>query len=256
MHPVTKFALIMALLGAASEPAIAQQVQHESRGYYLEGAGGANWLGKSDGFYQLRPDHPLLPNLELPASTSYETGWAIAGRYGYAWLSGLRADVELSYRHNKVDKSDFTGTDGVIFFPATDPGAHGHVRSIAVIVNAYYDFINTTGITPYLGAGIGAANVGGKYQSSFEPITQHANTLKDSDWGFAVQAIGGVSIALSPQLSLVADYRYLRAFDISTSEQQFPPAGPAQAFAAARIGGRGDYENHTVMLGLRYSFRK
>lgn len=60
-------------------------------------------------------------------------------------------------------------------------------------------------------------------------------------------------MALSRNLSLVADYRYFKAFDISLSEEQ--PVAPANpTFAAARLRGSGDYENHRVMVGLRYSF--
>lgn len=244
---------IVVLFGVTSGSAIAQSPSGAAnRGLYIEGAGGINWLSETEGFYQLRPDHPLLPNMELPASTDYDTGWGIAGRLGYAWTSGLRIDGEISYRRNEVAKSKFVGTDGVNFFNQTDEGASGHVRQIAIMANAYYDFINSTGITPYIGGGLGVANVQGEFTSSFHVPTQQADHLSDSDWGFAAQAIGGVSIALSRNLSLVADYRYFRAFDISLSEEQpLAPANPT--FAAARIGGRGDYENHAVMIGLRYS---
>jgi len=224
-------------------------------GIYVEGAGGVNWLDDSTGFYTLRPDHPIpaLQNREFPSTTDYETGLGISGRLGYAMASGLRVDAEIAYRENDVKGSTFLATNGVNDFTARDDGATGHARSIALMANAYYDFLNSSGITPYVGGGIGAANVGGKYTSSFEPITQHANTIDDSDWGFAAQAIGGVSVALSSSLSLVADYRYLKVFDISTFQAQ--PTTPANPlFAAANIGGRGDYENHTVMVGLRYSF--
>lgn len=113
----------------------------------------------------------------LPATTEYDTGWGIAGRLGYAWASGLRVDGELSYRRNDVDKSNFVGTDGVNFFNQTDEGASGHARQIAIMANAYYDFINSTGITPYIGGGIGATNIRGEFTSSFHVPTQQAITL-------------------------------------------------------------------------------
>lgn len=242
------------LTGVLSIPAGAEP-KSAHNGLYIEGAGGVNWLDDTDGFYRLRADHPIpaLRNMEFPSTTSHETGWGIAGRLGYAWASGLRVDGEITYRRNDVDKSTFLASDGVTFFNLTDENPSGHVRSYTLMANAYYDFRNSTGITPYIGGGIGAANVGGTYTSSVSPFTLRADTIDDSDWGFAAQAIGGVSIALSHNLSLIADYRYLKAFDISTFQVQADaPAIPDQA--AASLGGRGDYENHTVMVGLRYSF--
>lgn len=253
MRSISGLALSILLFGATAETSLAQS-KSSARGLYVEGAGGLNMLGNSAGFYTLRPDHPTLPNLELPSSTTYEDGWGIAGRFGYAWRSGFRADLELAYRRNGVGHSDFTATNGVAFFPATDTGPRGYAQSLALMANGYYDFLNASVVTPYVGMGIGAVNVGGKYKSSFEPITQHANTISDSDWGVGLQAIAGVSIALAPRISLVADYRFLRAYDISTSEKQFPPITGNEIYAANTVGGRGDYDNHTIMVGLRYTF--
>lgn len=256
MRKAWGLAAIVALLGVTSGSAIAQSPSGAAnRGLYIEGAGGINWLDDTDGFYRLRADHPIpaLRNMEFPSTTSYDTGWGISGRLGYAWASGLRVDGEIAYRRNEVDKSTFLATDGTNFFNLTDENPSGHARSVALMANAYYDFINSTGITPYIGGGLGVVNVGGTYTASVSPFTLRADTIHDSDWGFAAQAIGGVSIALSRSLSLVADYRYMKAYDISTFQVQADaPALPDQA--AASLGGRGDYENHTVMVGLRYSF--
>lgn len=241
-------------LAAMLASTVGAQAQSDSRGYYLEGGGGVGSLNAHGGFYQLRPDHPTLPNMKLDADSIFDRGWAVSGRLGHAWLTGWRADLELAYRRNSVEKSKFTGTDGVNFFQREDLGARGHSYSFAILANGYFDFLNASILTPYIGAGIGAVQVGGKFNSSYNPIIQHSDSSNDSDWGLAVQGTAGLSVALSKQLSLVADYRYLRAFDISTSEEQYPPATPAQAFAAARIGGKGDFEWHTVMVGLRYSF--
>ena len=253
MYRALVYGLVVALGALLPQLSVAQSTQTPVRGLYIEAGIGANWLEDTDGFYQLRPDHPLLPNLELPAASVHAPGWAIAARLGYAWVSGLRVDGEISYRRNSIEKSKFVGTDGVNFFDRTDEGAHGHTRSFAFMANAYYDFLSASGITPYLGVGFGLANAGGKFESSFNPLLGRTDRISDDDWGFAAQGIGGLSIALSNSMSLVVDYRYFRIFDVSTvAEQPTAPLNPT--FAAARLGGRGDYVNHTLMVGLRYSF--
>ncbi len=71
--------------------------------------------------------------------------------------------------------------------------------------NIYYDFHNDTPWTPYLGVGLGGVNV-----SANNLRVDGTQLSDDSNFVMAYQGIAGVSYAIDPQLSLRADYRYLR----------------------------------------------
>src|SRR5215469_13196791 len=83
-----------------------------------------------------------------------DTGWAANGNLGYAglFIPNIRVEGEVAYRSNHVNGIEITPPS--VTFPAT-----GHINSLAFMANGYYDFLNSTPFTPYLGGGVGAARV-------------------------------------------------------------------------------------------------
>ncbi|MEO8669014.1 MAG: hypothetical protein ABI399_10890 [Bauldia sp.] len=138
-----------------------------AEGLYIEGVLGLSVLESTDGYYQLAPDHPIpaYQNRKMPASTNYGQGWAAALRAGYQWTM-FRTDFEVAYTHNLIDSTDFLSTNGTSDFWATDPGAHGYAATLALLANGYLNLPTGTALTPYIGAGGGAALVTGHYESS------------------------------------------------------------------------------------------
>ncbi|MGE0659305.1 MAG: OmpA family protein [Reyranellaceae bacterium] len=142
-------------------------------------------------------------------------GWAGNAFAGYNF-GGPRLELELAYRNNKVKNNQL---------PA---GLNQRVESAAIMANVIYEFFSDSVVSPYLGAGAGAAYVWGD------------GAIDDSDVVFAYQGIAGVNFKVTPNVVLSADYRYFR-----TTDPQLKQNGVSADF---------DYENHTGMVGVAYRF--
>ena len=157
-------------------------------------------------------------------NTSADFDWNAAGlaAIGFAFESPLRAEAELSYRSNDVDS--IGGVSG-----------SGDAKAIGGMLNLLYDIDTGSAFTPYLGAGIGAARV---KADGYSPVA--TTSINDSDTSYALQGIAGVAYALTNQLSLTLDYRYFTAPDLNYT-------------AANGTSVDADYDNHTIMVGLRFA---
>ncbi|MEO1223057.1 MAG: outer membrane beta-barrel protein [Pseudomonadota bacterium] len=225
--------LVSAAVIGLSLPAQAQQTE----GFFIEGQGGVNWLEDIDVF----PGSVAIPGLEATiGSASFDTGWAASGQVGYGFGNGLILEGEVTYRSNDGDLP----VSGRIIDVEPTPFRQDYqfdVESWAFMANVLYEFNPVAGVHPYVGAGIGAAIV------DAEVRTPGGIEVSDDDTGFAAQAIAGLRIPFTPQLSAVVDYRFFNVFDIEFDEfGGFIPGVPSTV--------QDDLMNHTVMAGLRYTF--
>ena len=149
-------------------------------------------------------------------------GFAVTTALGYAWENGLRTEAELGYHRNGLDKVS-GGAFGTNFTGAVD----GHVDAISGMLNLLYDYETHSGLTPYIGGGIGAADVS---------VVSDRLAVDDSDVVFAYQFMGGVRYALTDNLRVRLGYRY---FATSTPVIQ---------------GSKGDYGSHNIELGFTVGF--
>lgn len=161
--------------------------------------------------------------------TDLDTGYAITGAVGHDY-GDLRAEVELSYRENDVDSHTAAGA------ATTNPG--GTTSALALMANGYYDFPTQSRFTPYVGAGIGFAQVEADgYRANNAAVANGDDTV------FAYQLIAGVEYPIAPKTSLTGEYRYFATADadINTS-----------------LGGAGssdiNYDNHSILVGVKHSF--
>jgi outer membrane protein OmpA-like peptidoglycan-associated protein len=74
----------------------------------------------------------------------------------------------------------------------------GHTQNISLMANGLFDIPLGLPVVPFIGAGVGATDLG------------DGNTDR---WGFAVQPIVGVSYSITPQISIAGEYRYLYGVD-------------------------------------------
>lgn len=102
---------------------------------------------------------------------------------GYQFTDYLRADVTTSYSRQDVD------------------GLEAKARTWDMMANAYVDMGNFAGFTPYLGAGLGFANV------RYSVDTDQGN-YKTDDYRFAWALMAGVGIDLTENVKLDLGYRY------------------------------------------------
>lgn len=142
----------------------------------------------------------------------YDLGLGIAGYIGFFVQDNIRIEGELSYRANDIDS---------IGGPVS-----GDVETLAVMANALIDFKLESNFEPYLGAGLGLAEV--EYR---------IGVLGFDDTVLAVQMIAGLGVELSPTVELTVDYRLFMTEDV-------------------RVGafGEAEYVNSAVAIGLRKAF--
>ena len=105
--------------------------------------------------------------------------------------------------------------------------------------NVYYDIDTGTEITPYIGVGGGVSNVSFKFK---ETLTPREYEVEDSVMALAFQAAAGIGYAVMDELTLTLGYRL-----IGTLESQFSKFETSKEKMGMTL-------NHTVELGLRYSF--
>ncbi|MDP3494590.1 MAG: outer membrane beta-barrel protein [Hyphomonadaceae bacterium] len=202
---------------------------------------------------------PAVPNGTAVAAgtpygwnTEFEDGMAASVEAGLRYGGGLRSGIELAYSKADVDRHSgvtlggtvIDGVDAAVLTgSATQLGAtvgavvddgRGEITNTAIFANAYYDFDLGNGLKPYVGAGIGFAQVEVDYSPSGVGI------INDDDTAFAWQLKGGLTWQFDPRWEAYGEYAYRQTDDISFDNQLFP--------------GTLDIENSqsVVSIGLRY----
>lgn len=155
---------------------------------------------------------------EITTDTGFGLTVAVGGTFAG---DRARAELELGYRANDLDEVKYDDP----IFGSFDIG--GDVTTFSGMANVYFHLLPTTAaISPFIGAGVGLANVEGDIDG----------LESDDDTVFAYQLAAGTSFAATERLSIDLQYRYFATedpeFDILESE----------------------YTTHNVMAGLRYSF--
>jgi len=137
-----------------------------------------------------------------------DTGWAVSGAFGREFSNNLRAEAEVAYA-----QGDNKGA------------VPGKTSAVGGFVNGYYDFNRAGAWQPFVGAGIGLAQV---------------KSRGDDDTGFAYQLKAGIAHPFNEQMTGEIAYRYLGVTNVKAG------AGPTRF--------DGDYHTNAVTAGLRYKF--
>ncbi|MBY0532563.1 MAG: porin family protein [Xanthobacteraceae bacterium] len=161
---------------------------------------GSNWYLRGDFTYRM---------FDVSGANGPEDAAMFGAGIGYQFASWLRGDVTLDYQFG----SSFSATDN----PAV---AGAKLWSSALFANAYVDLGTWYGVTPYVGAGVGAA---------FNDLDSEGR------WNFAWALMAGAAYHLSPNLSIDFGYRYA-------------DLGSAYALTGALV----DVTTQEFKIGLRY----
>jgi opacity protein-like surface antigen len=194
-------ALILAAASAASLIALASPLAAqagEDNSWYVRGDAGATFSGRIDGTNGARSDD----------------GWTVDVGVGKSLGSGWRADGQILYLNNK-------GKSGA-----------GDTKVTAGIASVYYDFLPDSQWRPFVGAGIGIAQV---KEDSGSALSRHGDKTT-----FAYQVGGGISHPFNDKLTGELAYRYLGA--------------PSVRFGSGASRVDGDFGASLVTVGLRYKF--
>lgn len=179
-----------------------------SAGPYVSGNLGAVWVEDSD----------LADDFGNEIEISFDTGFGITGAIGNAFDNGFRTEVELGYRTNDMDEASVSGLGSA--------SIDGDVSTLSLMVNGLYDFMPGNTVSPFVGVGIGFANV--------EADIDFAGSEDDNV--LAYQLAAGVAFPVNPNMNIDVQYRLFGTED--------PDFDDVEA----------EYTTHNLMVGLRYSF--
>ena len=192
----------------------------------------------ADGFYiELSPGVSILADADI--SGAGFSGKAefdpclcmIAGAVGYRFLDQVRSEINLSYR--QVDVNELNA-------PSISLDGRGDASAFAVMANAYYDFDIGYSVSPYLGIGIGFANIEVDTGSSDTVLA-----IDDNSSEFAWNVMVGISEHASEHIVLSLGYRYF-----GTTE----PELSASALGVSSVKLKAKIELHEILFGFRYNF--
>ena len=210
------------------------------------------------------PDYPpvLLPPhspAPLPPRVEYSSGWYLRGDFAYrfqgiggsssgdtaqvpdpvsagidnAFVFGLGAGLKQDWL-----RLDVTGDYGWRS-KYSAASFEGKVESFTVMGNAYIDLGTWYGLTPYVGVGLGAANViFSSYNNPTAVAPMQSSAPSMQRWNFAWAAMLGVSYNVMHNLLLDVGYRHIDMGDIS--------GGPGNKLTVQSLTG------DEIRIGLRY----
>lgn len=228
-------AALVGVSGAAS-------AQHVT-GLYVGGGAMLNFLQSSDITLEAGLNgSAATTGMGSSGTVDFNLGYGGAIAVGYGFGNGLRAELEGSFRYNEVDgMSGFGGGSFGQF--------RGSQRTYGVMANLLYEFAVSPHFRPYLGAGAG-------YMWTEWHAVRGTNSIArigsdDTDSNFAYQLIAGFAVPLNERWALTLDYRFMQVIDPELDGQA---ARVAQPTAVSRGKFSSDSFNHSILLGVRYSF--
>jgi opacity protein-like surface antigen len=171
-----------------------------------------------------------------------------AAGIGYRWNQWFRTDITGEHR----SKSDFDGLDIAVIGPDTIPDYYTAKKSEwLAMVNGYIDLGTWHGITPFVGAGVGAVNI---EISDFTDVGTTVDSVAfgadHDEWNLAWAVHAGLGFEVTDALTLELAYRYLDMGDAQSGD------------LVTYLGGNAidnpmifeDITSHDLKLGVRYTF--
>ncbi len=195
-----------------------------------------------------------------PVKEIFDSGWYLRGDLGYAWsqVSSATASTGASLANGSLGngytvdfgvgvKSRWFRSDVTVDYasPVTYTGTlnsagdtTAKIQSTAVLFNVYADLGTWYRLTPYIGVGVGTANV------RVSEITQPGfnGPSSASRWNLAWAAMGGVGWTVAPNLVIDIGYRYRNVGDAK---------GPDDTVGHLTFR---NVAAHEIRAGLRWSF--
>jgi opacity protein-like surface antigen len=233
---------------AEPAPAPGLAIAELGSGWYLRGDIGYVDYGKPG---EKPYGVPVVPFDSARLKSTYSAGLGI----GYKFTSWLRADITGDYRNAAAfdARSSRTGyTEGYSL-------DHGKMQSSTLLLNGYIDLGTWSGITPYVGAGVGVAQnrfnnysgqvvcltaaCGDPTPGASYPLGAQARTWVPSGTRthLAWALMAGASMEIMPGFLIDAGYRYVRLGDARTKLDQYGVGTSTKELSA-----------HEIRVGIRY----
>ena len=246
-------AAVAADMPIAPPPAYAPPPVEDFGGWYLRGDIGFSNQQVKDLRYGRESAYSQLTSLNQ--QTSFDAAGIYGVGVGYQFNSWFRADLVGQYRGNSNFKGTdrFTGTANG--FPYSGIDNYGASKSEwLVMANGYVDLGTWWCVTPFVGAGVGAARVTmsnftdtGVNNIPFSTVS-YASAPTASKWNRAWARHTGLAYKVNPNLTLELAYSYLNLGDGYTgSLATYDGLTSNNSFKFK------DITSHDVKLGVRWN---
>ncbi|MDH3998599.1 MAG: outer membrane beta-barrel protein, partial [Desulfuromonadales bacterium] len=149
---------------------------------------------------------------------SFDTGFGLTGAVGTTFENGTRVEVEVGYYDNDINELKFDGFG--------TRKVDGDIQVISAMANGYLNFSENWMFSPFVGAGLGAANI------KVDPYLIN----NEEDDVFAYQVMLGAAAPLDETLTVDFQYRFFGVNDPDFKDYEF------------------EYSSHNLMVGIRKSF--
>jgi opacity protein-like surface antigen len=172
---------------------------------------------------------------------AFELGWSVDGALGYQF-GGIRAEAEFSYlsvNQNKIGETELK---------AEDYDALPQLTAMSFMANGWYELDTGTPFSPFIGFGLGAANVtftretDKDAEDDFEP-------MEFSGWGFAYQAGAGLGVEVADGFSIRLGYRLFGTLETTLTHETEIGSDTTQFDTVAF-----PMMAHRIELGIGYVF--
>jgi len=189
------------------------------------------WYLRGDISYEFKTKARVYLSTTSSSSSSFDADfddtWNIGAGIGYIFNEWFRTDITADYR-----------------FPADWGLALTSLSVSTILLNGYATLGGYSGISPYVGAGVGAAYV--NWDTIDFPGFGLGPAVVEDNWRFAYALMAGVSFDLTDNLALDTGYRF-----VSVNDGQL--IGPGFIV----FPGVADYSDlyiHEFRIGMRYTF--
>ena len=222
-------------------------------GWYLRGDVGFSNQKTKDVHYGRESAYSQLTSFNQ--QSSFDTAGIFGVGVGYQFNNWFRADVTGQYRGNSNLKATdrFTGTNAGAPYSGIDN--YGASKSEwLVMANGYVDLGTWWCITPFVGAGVGAARVTianftdtGINNISGEGAS-FATAPSGSKWNLAWAAHAGLAYKVNPNVTLELAYSY-----VNLGEGQTGVLSTFDGTTSGNVFKVKDITSHDLKLGVRWN---
>ncbi|MGG6895233.1 MULTISPECIES: outer membrane protein [Rhizobium] len=264
-------ALAAAMAGASAGAALAGEAPPEIKMAEVSVKDAKGWYVRGDLGYAVNASRSATTLRTYdPAGGSYSSGRFDSNRFGGDFSGGLG----VGYQFNDLFRADVTGDffsddfNGRISSDMPCSGGAGGTscstkarssfRAGSLMVNGYVDLGTVAGLTPYVGAGLGATRVS---WSSVNAIGSCVDGISgcggaasvstryagDSDWRMTYALMAGVAYEVAPNVKVDLGYR----FSHIAGGDMFGASAADSAAGAGTMGRDGALSRHEIRIGLR-----
>ncbi|WP_375204953.1 outer membrane protein [Hyphococcus sp.] len=229
---------VIAGLAAISASAAAQDEAVAQDGVYIRLGAGATFVSDWEQDFTYSPYGPY--GFDVPPTgqmLDISKGLTAAAAIGFDYADGIRTELEYRYAKSDVDLVTPIGGFSESSGPLAPYDPDAEIKAHFLMTNFFFDFANSSPLTPFIGGGVGGAFV--------------SNENAERDAALAYQGRAGVSLEMGTGFTADFEYIYLRTneLEFGPSADEFTAEGP---FGRAATGDR--YQSSSVMVSLRRRF--